>query len=58
MMDQALKFAACLRQHGVDVPDPVQESDGGIRMDMGLDKNSPVLQAAERACKHLMGPPR
>lgn len=58
MMDQGIKFAACMRQHGVDVPDPVQDADGGIELKMPEDKGSPTLQAAERACKSLMGPPR
>jgi hypothetical protein len=58
MMDQGLKYAACLREHGVDAKDPVQHSDGGIEMKMPISKDAPALQAAEKACKSLMGPPR
>ena len=58
MMDQGPKHAARLREHGVDAKDPVQHSDGGIEMKMPVSKDAPALQAAEKACKSLMGPPR
>ena len=55
-MDRALKFTACMRQKGVSMPDPRQDEKGGIRLDPppGFDANSPVAQAAQKACQPLM----
>jgi hypothetical protein len=48
---QALKFVACLRKHGLpNMPDPV-ENGGGISLRVG--PNSPVFQAAQKACQSL-----
>jgi hypothetical protein len=52
-----LKFAACMRSHGVPkFPDP-QSAGGGVLMKMqpgsGLDPASPVFQAAQKACQKL-----
>lgn len=58
MADRALKFAQCMREHGVDMPDP--QVNGGmvsIRLGDGLDPNSPTLQAAQDACSEFFGPP-
>jgi len=35
MRDQALKFARCMRQHGIDMPDPTFDSNGGAQIHMG-----------------------
>ena len=49
--DAMLKFAQCMRDHGVDVPDPGQ--GGGIRVDgNGLSKEQ--MEAAENACQKWM----
>jgi hypothetical protein len=71
---QALvKFTACLRQHGQNVPDPTFGGDGapgggpptgarpggGARgVFAGIDRNSPAFQAAAKACQsNLPKPP-
>ncbi|HEY5057540.1 MAG TPA: hypothetical protein VII51_00855 [Gaiellaceae bacterium] len=47
--NQALKFAACMREHGVpNFPDPTF-SHGNIGQ-RGFDPNSPQFQAAQKAC--------
>jgi hypothetical protein len=48
---QALAFARCMRQHGVNMPDP-QFTDSGINQQNppGMHKDDPRLRAAERAC--------
>jgi hypothetical protein len=59
-----LKFSACMRSHGLaDFPDPTV-SEGGVQLSLGdkrssgLNPNSPVFQAAQKACQSLMpGPP-
>ena len=58
MQDRALKFAQCMREHGVDMPDP-QFSGGGVKVEIkgNLDPNSPTLQAAHEACGQHFGPP-
>lgn len=49
---QALKFVACLRKHGLaNMQDPI-ESDGGIELrGPPGGPNSPVFQAAQKACQ-------
>jgi hypothetical protein len=53
-----LKFSRCMRRHGLpDFPDPGSQG-GGIQITGGpggdLDPNSPVFQAAQHACQHLL----
>jgi hypothetical protein len=64
--DQALKFVACMRAHGItDIQDPVVNSQGiGFRIGgpgsaNGPRPSSPVFQSAQHACQKLMpgGPP-
>jgi predicted amidohydrolase YtcJ len=64
--NQALKFVACMRAHGItDMQDPVVNSQGiGFRIGgpgsaNGPRPNSPVFQSAQHACQKLMpgGPP-
>jgi hypothetical protein len=50
------EFAKCMREHGVDMPDPKPGPDGkgmsiGIQGD-GADRSK--IDAAQNACKHLM----
>jgi hypothetical protein len=35
MRDQALAFAQCMRDHGVDVPDPTFDGDGHFKIEKG-----------------------
>lgn len=46
MRDRALRFARCMREHGVDMPDP--STDG--RMTMRVNPGSPTFRSAQRAC--------
>lgn len=48
----ALKFATCMRAHGVsNYPDPTTGSGGVIRIGgPGVNPNSPVFQAAKKKC--------
>jgi hypothetical protein len=53
--DDALKFARCMRAHGVDLPDP-QVRGGGVIIgragagDASLDPESPAFRRAQAAC--------
>jgi hypothetical protein len=56
-INAALKFAQCMRTHGVpNFPDPVVSGNGvGIRINgKGINPDSPQFQAAQRACQSLM----
>jgi hypothetical protein len=64
----ALKFARCMRAHGVDVPDP-QPGSGGLQFRTrtggggsgdtvggpGVNPDDPKFQAAQKACGSLLG---
>jgi hypothetical protein len=62
--DAALKFAQCMRSHGVEVPNPTFSNSGGgfaIRLRAGpgkLNPSSPGFQAAQKACQSLLPKPR
>jgi hypothetical protein len=52
---QAVKYAACMRSHGVaNFPDP-NSSNGGIGFEStGIDRNSPQYLAASKTCQPLL----
>ena len=55
MKEAALKNAQCMRDHGIDFPDP-QFGEGGrmtqkIGPSSGIDPNSAKFQAAAKACQ-------
>jgi hypothetical protein len=56
-LDEALKFAQCMRSHGVNMPDP-QAEGGGIKIGgagkNGIDPRSPAFQRAQTACGSLL----
>ncbi len=55
--DRALKFARCMREHGVNMPDP-DFSKGGVQVQIGdgFDPASETFKAAQKACGSLFGP--
>jgi len=57
-MTSLLKFAACMRAHGiVKFPDPVPFGNGGVQLlipkGIGVNVHSPPFAKASRACQHL-----
>jgi hypothetical protein len=68
--ESELKFAQCMRSHGVELPDPQPESAGGVPNTQssspsqggsgpttegsGPDPNSPQFQSALGACRHFI----
>lgn len=54
---QLVKFAQCMRSHGIDVPDPTTSGAAGgfgfARQFRSIDRNSPAFQAANKACASL-----
>jgi hypothetical protein len=59
VQQQLVKFAECMRSHGVNVPDPTFNGNGagrgfGFRRAFGsVDRNSPAFQSAMKACQSL-----
>jgi hypothetical protein len=55
----ALDFARCMREHGVDMPDPEVDEQGRIRVRVGSGGGArpdpKKLEAAQQACGSLMG---
>ena len=51
MQDAMLAFARCMRERGVEIPDP--QPGGGIvaKVGQGADPRSPEYQAAEKDCR-------
>jgi uncharacterized protein (DUF305 family) len=59
--DAMVKFAQCMRQHGVNMPDPTSGGSGGrgaIQAAPGVNANDPAamqkMQAASSACDKLL----
>lgn len=54
---QAVKFAECMRSHGINIPDPTVGTGGGFgglgRTLRSVDRNSPAFKTAIAACQSL-----
>jgi hypothetical protein len=53
---QLVKFAQCMRSHGINIPDPTFNGNGafGFRQAFrSIDRNSPAFQSALSACQSL-----
>ncbi len=56
MHDQALAFAKCMRDHGVDMPDPQFQSGGRVQQRLTGSPDDPNFKKATDACgKGLIG---
>ncbi|WP_067824287.1 hypothetical protein [Actinomadura kijaniata] len=51
MHDQMVRFAQCMRQNGVDMPDP--KPGEGMRLRMKRGDNPATAEKAQKACQHL-----
>jgi hypothetical protein len=52
--ESALAFAECMREHGVNMPDPRFSGKGKVSIQIkkgGLDPNSPAFEEAQEACR-------
>ncbi|MEV6880120.1 hypothetical protein [Amycolatopsis sp. NPDC051128] len=53
--DKMRDFAKCMREHGVDMPDPKPAGDGGMAVTLGGGPGeASKIEAAQKECKHLM----
>jgi hypothetical protein len=52
--DTFLEYAGCMREHGVDMPDPDFSGSGGM-IDLGtMDPTDPDWMAADEACREIL----
>jgi hypothetical protein len=52
--DAALEYAECMREHGVDMPDPEFEGEGGVRMQLPRGQDHDEIDAADAECQPIM----
>jgi hypothetical protein len=52
---QALAFARCMREHGVDMPDPQFEGNGAITQKVSGPTDGRAMEAANKACMKKVG---
>jgi hypothetical protein len=50
--EHMLKFAQCMREHGIDMPDPAPGQGGGIKLPPGVDPKK--VQDAQQQCKKYL----
>ena len=50
--EAGLDFARCMRDHGVDVPDP--DANGGIQLNVGPGDDLGKVERAQKACQPLL----
>jgi hypothetical protein len=53
LQEQVLAFAQCMREHGIDFPDPEVSDNGAVlpQLGSGVDPDSPEFQDAQAACQ-------
>jgi hypothetical protein len=67
--DGAVKFSRCMREHGINIPDPQRAGSGGIKIvgpgkgaSPAIRPDQPKFQAAQKACEKYLeaggGPPQ
>ncbi len=54
--DAMLEYAQCMREHGIDMPDPEFRGGGGS-FPLPDNADSEEFEAAQEACKQYFGPP-
>lgn len=55
MRDAAVKYAQCMREHGIDMPDPQFSGNGAVqRLGGNVDPSSAEFQAADKACNKYL----
>lgn len=50
-LEQGRAFAKCMREHGIDMPDPDPNTGVSALLKGSFDFNSPAFQSAAQACK-------
>ena len=55
--EQALEFARCMREQGIDMPDPQFEGGGAVMQRIPEGAASPAFRRAEKKCSEAAGIP-
>ena len=56
LQERALEFAKCMRQHGIDMPDPKVDANGKMQMRVnGRRGDEAKMREAQTACQDKMG---
>lgn len=56
MQENMLEYAACMREQGIDMPDPTFDGEGGGGpFQMDIDPDDPAFQKAHEACEDTFG---
>jgi hypothetical protein len=48
---RGLQFAKCMREHGIDMPDPNPDGNQGIPLGAGTDPRGEKFKSAQEACR-------
>jgi hypothetical protein len=51
LQQQMVAYARCMRQHGINIPDPKPGEGIGVDGDAGVNPNDPKFKAADQACQ-------
>jgi hypothetical protein len=52
MLERAVAYAKCMREEGIDVPDPTTDEDGkNLILGQGLDRDDPDFSEADETCR-------
>ncbi len=55
LREATLEFAKCMREHGVDYPDPEFQEDGGVLQQMPEGaEDDPQVEEAQEACQPIL----
>ncbi len=55
MQDALLEYAKCMREHGIDMPDPDFSGAGArIQLPRGIGPDNPRFERAQEACQPIM----
>lgn len=56
LQEQMLKYAKCMRDNGIDYPDPVVDPNGGISSTQapGIQAEDPKVKAAMKQCDEII----
>lgn len=52
--ERALKFSQCMRDHGIDVPDPGGDTGEGVTFRFDQNEDPKKVDAAMKACKQYL----
>jgi uncharacterized protein (DUF305 family) len=56
LREAALDYAKCMREHGIDMPDPQFQEGGGMtmRLPRGTQEDDPKFRDAQEACEPIL----